>query len=336
MFKSLGKNITKSLVIWIFIWLWIFISYATDISFLSQTVVTWDKITKDWFNAVNSWVTFLNTSITNINNKLVNIYNDWTNIGIWTATPATKLHIDSGTVLISKLWSPRLALVDTTLWSATTAPARLIDNSADIFRVFRQPNISTNWTAYLIINNSGSIWIWTTTPTQKLEVAWRVKATNIETNGSYVITRLSHCSWPCASYHAINTWINVGAYNYTWITPINTDTATFTSNNHWVITVNKTWLYLVHETVMMIPNSDRARISHWCPFINWAASCWNNSPADYVTHRYYPNGRWASEQYNLYFQLNAWDTVSYWYYIYWAMNYWAHDGYTSMRITRVN
>ncbi|MDD5769733.1 MAG: hypothetical protein PHE25_02095 [Candidatus Gracilibacteria bacterium] len=154
--------------------------------------------------------------------------------------------------------------------------------------------------------------------------------------GAYIITKLNQCGGACGSYHAINTRVNVAAYNYTWVTPINTNLNVFSSDNKGTITIKKSGLYLVNETVMMMPNSERAWIAQGCPFINGVANCGINSSGDLVPHSYCPASRRKTERFNLYYQLNAGDTISYGYYIYGGMTYWAHDDYTSMRITRIN
>lgn len=323
MFKNFWKNITKSLVIWIFIWLWILISYATNITSISQTIITWDIITKDWFNVVNTNLNNINSSITNISNKLVNIFSSWSyvwiwigvpstkldvawnikwtglciwsdcktswldtwkwslnwsdiyynsgsmwvwtnapteklevtwnikwtglclwsdcktswpnssqwnsnwsniyysdgNVWVWTNTPESKLHVDSWSIIISNsLWSPRLKLVNTSLWSVTTAPSWEIDNSSDTFRIFRQPNISTAWSAYLIINNSWSIGIWTETPTRKLHVAWDIYA---------------NWGWLRSSW---NAWWYSETYGGGWYMSDTTWLRTYNSKNVWTNT----------------------------------------------------------------------------------------------------
>ncbi len=53
--------------------------------------------------------------------------------------------------------SPRIGLVDTSLGTDQTAPAWMMDNSQDNFRIFRQPTIAESGTTYLQINNSGTV-----------------------------------------------------------------------------------------------------------------------------------------------------------------------------------
>lgn len=226
MFKGLGKSITKSLVIWIFIWVWILIAYAEDIAEdiidLTQTVDPSDKIKAQWFNTINTW-------INSINSKLVNVYNNWTNVGIWTSSPESKLHVDNGTVIIStNSWSPRLKLVNTSLWSVTTAPSWEIDNASDLFRIFRQPNISTAWVAHLVINNSWSVWIWTSTPEAKLDVSWQIvwwfwgqtswwvtdwnDLSNSRSWNGYTLLQWTSTNWPAVAwwnyFHSLNFEFN--------------------------------------------------------------------------------------------------------------------------------
>ncbi|GEM_PF-5164821 len=84
------------------------------------------------------------------------------NVGIGKTDPAGKLHVvdnlatSNGILIERNGGSPRLGLVDT---SVTGSPAWYIDNNADTFRIFRQPNISTGGTAHFLIDNQGRVGI---------------------------------------------------------------------------------------------------------------------------------------------------------------------------------
>jgi len=100
------------------------------------------------------------------------------NVGIGTVTPQGRLHIVdtasvSNAILIERdgAGTPRLGLVDTSLGSITSAPAWYIDNAADRFRIFRQPNITTAGAAFLVILNNGNVGIGATDPGAKLDVS---------------------------------------------------------------------------------------------------------------------------------------------------------------------
>ena len=69
-----------SLSMWIFIWLWILITYAANITSISWTYNSWDTLGIEWFNDIKA--------------RLSNIYGSWANVGIGTATPTTKLDVN--------------------------------------------------------------------------------------------------------------------------------------------------------------------------------------------------------------------------------------------------
>lgn len=81
-------------------------------------------------------------------------------LGIDTANPLGNLHVvgDFNTMVASGI-NPRLNLVDTTLGTADVAPAWLIDNSADSFRISRQDNVFTPGFTHLRVNNNGTVGI---------------------------------------------------------------------------------------------------------------------------------------------------------------------------------
>ncbi len=81
-------------------------------------------------------------------------------LGIDTPDPLGNLHVvgDFNTIVASGN-NPRLNLVDTTLGTADVAPAWLIDNSADSFRISRQDNVFTPGFTHLRVNNNGTVGI---------------------------------------------------------------------------------------------------------------------------------------------------------------------------------
>jgi hypothetical protein len=81
-------------------------------------------------------------------------------LGIDTPDPLGNLHVvgDFNTMVASGN-NPRLNLIDTTLGTADVAPAWLIDNSADSFRISRQDNIFTPGFTHLRVNNNGTVGI---------------------------------------------------------------------------------------------------------------------------------------------------------------------------------
>lgn len=81
-------------------------------------------------------------------------------LGLDTAFPLGRLHAvgDFNTIVASGN-NPRLNLVDTSLGTADTAPAWLIDNLSDTFRISRQANVFTPGFSHFRINNDGTVGI---------------------------------------------------------------------------------------------------------------------------------------------------------------------------------
>ncbi len=153
--------------------------------------------------------------------------------------------------------------------------------------------------------------------------------------GSTIHVALNYCGGGCGSYHAINTWVNVSGYGYTFATQVNTDPTTFSHNGTGLVTINKTGVYRIRMRNMMIPTTNRAWMSYVCPIINGSANCLENGTSG-LDHGYYPAGSWGQESKEFTNELSAGTTVGYGYYIYDAMSYWGHDSYTNFSITRVN
>ena len=123
--------------------------------------------------------------------SLMYIKNNW-NVWIWTTNPQTHLEIKIDSSKKNNMWiliegtgndyaSPRLGLVDTRLGSVDKAPAWYIDNNADTFRIFRQPNINTAGSQPMFRITSGwNVWIWTTDPQAKLDVNGKIISNYID------------------------------------------------------------------------------------------------------------------------------------------------------------
>ena len=81
-------------------------------------------------------------------------------LGLDTPFPLGRLHAvgDFNTIVASGI-NPRLNLVDTTLGTADAAPAWLIDNLSDTFRISRQANVFTPGFSHFRINNDGTVGI---------------------------------------------------------------------------------------------------------------------------------------------------------------------------------
>jgi hypothetical protein len=153
--------------------------------------------------------------------------------------------------------------------------------------------------------------------------------------GSLMKIRLAQCGGGCASYHALNTWINVSGYGYTWSTALNTDSSTFTHNNTGTITVSKAGVYRVRVGTMFVPTTDAAYV-YGCPIINGSANCGPLGSAEGLRHSYHPAGWWGQNITSFIFELTAGTTVGYGYYTPYTLSYWANDSYTFLEVTRVN
>ncbi len=154
--------------------------------------------------------------------------------------------------------------------------------------------------------------------------------------GSYVRIALNYCGGGCGSYHALNTWVRVSNYGYTWTTYTNTDTATFTPNGTGTVTINKAGVYRIRLQTMMIPTASTAWTAYGCPMINGVENCGPLGAGEGLKHAYYPAGWWGQNITEFTFELSAGNTVGYAYYIPVAMSYWAHDTYTFLDILRLN
>lgn len=153
--------------------------------------------------------------------------------------------------------------------------------------------------------------------------------------GSQMKIRLAQCGGGCASYHALNTWINVPSYGYAWTVATNTDSSTFSHNNTGTITVAKAGVYRIRIGTMFIPTTDAAYI-YGCPLINGSANCGPLGAAEGLRHSYHPAGWWGQNINTFIFDLAANTTVGYAYYTPYTLSYWANDSYTFVEVTRVN
>ncbi|MBX2996596.1 MAG: hypothetical protein KF681_17390, partial [Bdellovibrionaceae bacterium] len=113
------------------------------------------------------------------------------NTGVGTASPIGALQIhqtSSGAPAIIEGTNPRLALVDTAVSPNTVSgsPAWILDSASDVFRVYRQPNVTSSGVVYLQVDNTGvtnfpggNVGVGVSSPTERFEVAGKVKATEL-------------------------------------------------------------------------------------------------------------------------------------------------------------
>ncbi|NDC56051.1 MAG: hypothetical protein EBZ69_04460, partial [Alphaproteobacteria bacterium] len=183
----------------------------------------------------------------------------------------------------------------------------------------------------LRITSTGNVGIGTATPSVRLQVNG-----NLESTGSMIHIRLNICPSGCSSYHALSSWVNVGAYGYSWNLGLNTNTSLFSHNGTGIITVSRAGLYRVVLGRMMIPTSAAATTGILCPFVNGVVNCGAASGNWGYSHTYNPGAWWMQSREEVMISLSAGDTVSYAYYAVVPLSYWALDGYTFLEVIRVN
>lgn len=155
MFNNITKKVVLSIILWIFVWIGIFISYAIDITSLSQIINDWDVIKTDWFNQVK--------------NRLVNINDSWiytwsivpTQISAWTAW----ISITGNAATASGVPWTWVTSRPTDLWDFTNI-AWYIKNADITDNRVNTTGDNINWN----LNVSGNVWIGTTIPWYKLDV----------------------------------------------------------------------------------------------------------------------------------------------------------------------
>ncbi len=190
---------------------------------------------------------------------------------------------------------------------------------------------NTDW----ITSVAWKVWIWVPTATEKLDVAWTVKATKLEsTKTSWVRVMVNWCSWPCAWSHTLNTWTNIAPVVSHSIN--NNDTSTYSTTwSNGTVTINKSWTYMIRVNMITMPVSE-AWNNYVVPFINWAVNWLWTLAWDQAIHQYMKAGFWATSNHTFVADLTAWTTVWYWYYPTRALTYWAHDSHTGMEIIKLN
>ncbi len=106
MFQNITKKVILSLILWLFVWIGIFISYATNIINLSSwDVSTWDIINNTWFN--------------NVRARLANITDTW--IYTWSINPANIL-----------AWTAWINIIGNATTATNSTTATLNDNDTSI------------------------------------------------------------------------------------------------------------------------------------------------------------------------------------------------------------
>lgn len=145
--------------------------------------------------------------------------------------------------------------------------------------------------------------------------------------------RLSSCpTWPCSNTVPLNTRVNLASFNIDWATMLNSNSSAYSHNGKWVITINKSWIYRIEIKNMTLSPSNRY-VSTSAPYINWIINSldWNN--VEIYNHNYYAANARGSSKHTFVWQINAWSTISVWYYTDVALTYWWHNFYNGLTIT---
>ena len=168
--KKLLKNTTKSaykgIVFWTFFWLTVFsVAYAASITSTTQTVSSWDSITANWYQEVNNKIWGISVSGGNVgvgNNLPGWMFTIWD--GIWWTHGMLTIAQDQGLQQVIRFtnWEGNDTYYPSWIWYQP--------NWRMEFRTNLWTTSSSEW--QLVLQNWGNVWIWTTTPTSKLEVKY--------------------------------------------------------------------------------------------------------------------------------------------------------------------
>lgn len=206
---------------------------------------------------------------------------DWVLVGLWFllvlwfvwityAAWTSMSNVNTWDSLTSTLWNNLLWNVETIKTDVTTLQT------------------NTTW----ITSVAGKVWIWVPTATEKLDVAWTVKATTVDSSkAAFIRVKLNECWGPCASNHPLNTWYNIAGNNYAHVI-INNDTSTFSTTwTNGTVTINKTWTYMIRIIMMNMPVADGQYLTA-APFINWSPNNLWSTSSEQSIHSYRKAGLW--------------------------------------------
>jgi hypothetical protein len=186
------KKILLSLSMWIFIWLWILITYAANITSITWTYNSWDTLGIEWFNDIKA--------------RLSNIYGSWTNVGIGTVNPIWKLDIQWGRSYFSpsneQYW----------IWVKYNSSGWAVYFWATSWITTPDAAISWAWgNTLMTLKNSGLVWIGTTTPSEKLDLWWwNIKMWYEIVTNDCVWTSFNNCIVSCPTWKYVTWgWCNI-------------------------------------------------------------------------------------------------------------------------------
>jgi len=156
----------------------------------------------------------------------------------------------------------------------------------------------------------------------------------LATGGEMIGIYLNGCGGPCTGNEAINAWINVSAKNLNWATSYNTASANFSHNGKGAITVAQAGTYVVYTQGMTEPTADTNIVAYYSVAINGAVLSAEHDSL-MLSHGFWKGGMWAQSKYTFLLNLSAGSVITYIWEPLVPQVYWAHDGYTNLRIVRI-
>lgn len=227
------------------IFITLFVISLTAVWYAAVTwVTTWETLTADLWN----WMKMI---VDTNEAKLVNISNDWNFIGIGTQAPQNDLHIvkeladirvQSTSNVQSYILLDGIANTRAYLWTSKDwgLASGIIDWDIVLRAQWADAHIVSDW-GKITLDTIGNVWIWTTTPSVKLDVNWEIKATSFDlwivrvSNTCTLVAVADPCYATCPVWKYIISW-----WCSSWVsTRVVRQTIPY-SNTQWLCKANET------------------------------------------------------------------------------------------------